>query len=317
MLRLQTWITVLTVGLMIGAATPALADWALALPDTVIVSGSVTRVRNLTSAALPSQAAEVVVHAGGTPGTLIGLNRRLILRKLVNAGLAHGVRFTGAEETTVIYAGSRLDEMVLRQEIRRTLQPLVPGGMPGAPASWFEFDLPQQDLWGTGDLSVSTSRSTELAPGRNPVRIRVTSGGQSSDFTVAVTLHHYGETATANRPLARGMTLTPDLFTWQWVDLSEADRDHVSSRLSLMGNSVARSLRLGDPLRQSDLKMSPVVQAGDQVELLVRRGPLVVSTKAFARQDGCLGQTIPVRNDLTGRLVNARVSGPGQVEWRN
>ncbi len=100
------------------------------------------------------------------------------------------------------------------------------------------------------------------------------------------------------------------------MDLAEQGNGLVTSRVALAGNSVARSLQLGDSLRISDLKQSPVVQAGDQVELLIRRGQIVVSARAYARQDGCQGQTIPVRNELTGRLVNARVCGPGQVEWR-
>jgi len=259
----------------------------------------------------------VVVHAGGTPGVAVPLDRRTVLRKLVQAGVAQGVRFAGSNNPVVVYSGRRLEETDLRREIRRAIQPLVPGGVPGAPASWFEFDLPGTDLYGGSDLLVTTSRTNQLSPGRNPVRVSISSAGHTSDFTVPVVLHHYGETAQANRPLSRGQVLTEDLFDWRWVDLAEGFRDRLVNRTSLLGNSATRSLQLGDVLRQSDLKPSPVVQTGDQVELLIRRGPLVVSTRAYARQDGCLGQTIPVRNDMTGRLVNARVCGPGQVEWRN
>ena len=83
-----------------------------------------------------------------------------------------------------------------------------------------------------------------------------------------------------------------------------------------MGASPTRNLKAGDYLRQSDLKETPIILAGDSVELRVNRGQVVVSVRALARQNGCLGQTIPVRNELTGRLVNARVAGPGLVEWR-
>ena len=40
------------------------------------------------------------------------------------------------------------------------------------------------------------------------------------------------------------------------------------------------------------------------------------TVRALARQAGCLGQIIPVRNEMNGRLVNARVLGSGSVEWR-
>ncbi len=58
------------------------------------------------------------------------------------------------------------------------------------------------------------------------------------------------------------------------------------------------------------------MRAGDAVEMTVIRGTVTVTVRATARQPGCLGQTIPVRNELNGRLVNARVAGPGLVEWR-
>ena len=46
------------------------------------------------------------------------------------------------------------------------------------------------------------------------------------------------------------------------------------------------------------------------------RGSVAVTLRCVARQPGTLGQTIPVRNELNGQLVNARVAGPGLVEWR-
>ena len=73
----------------------------------------------------------------------------------------------------------------------------------------------------------------------------------------------------------------------------------------------------GDQLRAGDLKPIPAIRAGDMVDLEIQRGGLTVTVRGLARQAGCLGQTIPVRNELNGRLVNARVKGPGLVEWRN
>ena len=116
--------------------------------------------------------------------------------------------------------------------------------------------------------------------------------------------------------MGRDQPLDEGQFEWRWVDLSEIPGGMVACRDQLRGASAARTMRAGDPLRTSDLKPTPVIRAGDPVELIVQRGGVSVSVRAMARQAGCLGQTIPVRNEMTGRLVNARVAGPGLVEWR-
>jgi flagella basal body P-ring formation protein FlgA len=69
-------------------------------------------------------------------------------------------------------------------------------------------------------------------------------------------------------------------------------------------------------LRQADLRDTPLVRAGDTVDLAVQRGSVVVTVRATARQDGVLGQIVTVRNDINGKLATGRVSGPGLVEWR-
>ena len=107
-----------------------------------------------------------------------------------------------------------------------------------------------------------------------------------------------------------------DRFTNQLQAVLSDAQSLAVGRECILGCSSARGLKAGHLLRMADLKETPVVLAGDSVDLRVIRGQVCVTVRAVARQDGCLGQNIPVKNELTGRLVNARVSGPGFVEWR-
>jgi flagella basal body P-ring formation protein FlgA len=160
-------------------------------------------------------------------------------------------------------------------------------------------------------------RAAPLAPGRNPVRCELVSGSGTFPFSVTAVLHAYGEVATARAPVRRGEVLLPDRFAWEWRDLAGVRGTAVVGREALAGASAGRSLAAGDLLLTGDLVATPVVRSGDRVELRVVRGGVAVRTMATARQAGCLGQTIPVRNELTRQLVNARIAGPGVVEWRN
>jgi len=166
------------------------------------------------------------------------------------------------------------------------------------------------------DWRVILDRRTPLAPGRNLVRVQVVAGDHRESFTASVVLHCFAEIGYAVRNIGKHTPLRADHFTWQWQDLAELPHGASAGRAKLEGASTTRGLTAGDLLRQADLQETPLILAGDPVELKVVRGKVSVTVRAFARQQGCLGQTIPVRNELTGRLVNARVAGPGLVEWR-
>jgi flagella basal body P-ring formation protein FlgA len=298
------------------SAALAGGSWRLDLPAEAHVSGIQVQLKDLVTAPVPAAQGDVILLGQGEPGTVATVDRRTILRKLVESGLAAGVIFGGAQSVTVHYEGSLIKSEDLRLAIRREVQPLVPVGQPGAPASHFDLHLPETTLPVTSDIQIEVLRNNPLVPGRNQVRVRVKSGGARQDLPVMVLLHTFGQIPTAQTAIKRETPLTPDLFTWQWLDLAEVAGQPITSQDQLLGNCAGRTLPAGDRLRLADLKPMPAIRAGDQVELQIQRGTLVVSVQALARQAGCLGQTIPVRNELNGRLVNARVTGPGLVEWR-
>lgn len=298
------------------ASAPA-AAWNLTLPDTVLVSGTKVTVADLATGPVPAAAAAVVVQAGGLPGTAVTVSRRTVLRHLVSAGVAGGVRLLGADQCVVVFAGHLVSTAELHEAVRVAVQPLVPAPRPGAPDSWFELELSERDLPSAGaDWDVVVRRSQVLEPGRNAVRCELTDGQHGEFFPATVVLHVYDEVATARLTVDREAPLAEDQFNWTWQDLAVVPSGLAVGRESLAGASAARSLTAGDGLRCSDLRDTPVIRAGDLVDLRVIRGSVAVTLRCVARQPGTLGQTIPVRNELNGQLVNARVAGPGLVEWR-
>lgn len=306
------------IGILLGCLLPqmAAAGWNLDLPETVVLDGDVALLRDVASGPVPAAARDLVIRAGLKPGSVVTVSRQDILRRLVTAGLAHGVRMTGARECRLEYYGRQLETEDLNREIRRLVQPLMPTARPGAPDSWFELEVPEAELAVAGDWKVAVDRKEGLEPGRNLVRIEIVNGDRRESFPATVILHQFGEVARAVKDLSREQPLKENLFTWQWQDLADLERGLAIGRSRVAGASLTRNLAAGAKLREADLKETPLILAGDSVELQVRRGQVAVTVRAFARQNGCLGQTIPVRSELTGRLVNARVAGPGLVEWR-
>jgi flagella basal body P-ring formation protein FlgA len=235
---------------------------------------------------------------------------------LVEAGLARRVKISGAEASVLVFDGRDIARDELEQAVRRALRPLVPAGPAGAPASWIDVVLPDLRLGAAGDWTVTLEGTPELQPGRNPVACRLTADGRPERFSVVVEYHRYGEVATARTDLRRDTSPEAGAFAWTWRDLAAIEPGRVTDRTALAGASLVRDLKAGDELRESDLVPTPVIRAGEAVDLTIRRGGIAVIVRAVARQPGSAGQTIPVRNEITGRLVNATVAGPGRVEWR-
>jgi flagella basal body P-ring formation protein FlgA len=297
------------------APAPASA-WVVDLPDSLSAGTGLVRLSDLSLTPVLPDAAGIVIADGGAPGETTMVTRQGVLRRLVVAGLAATVQMTGATRCVIRFGGGNLAPEALQAEAERVVNGLLPPTPAGAPAVWAAVTLPAGALSAAGSWSLESERREPLPAGRSQLRLVLRDGWQSRDLPVTVVVHAPGELAVARLGVQRDQPLDEGQFEWRWTDLSEIPGGMVVSRAQLQDASAARTMRAGDPLRSSDLKPTPVIRAGDSVELIVQRGSVAVSVRAMARQAGCLGQTIPVRNELTGRLVNARVAGPGVVEWR-
>ena len=304
----------LVVVLLLPAA--AAGAWTIVLPDSATATGPVVRLGDIASGPLPAEAAAILV-AEAVPGSDTALvTRQGVLRRLVASTLADGVQLAGAARCIVRFGGHALDPAALQAAAEQIVAGLLPPAAPGAPATWCEVTLPGAVGAVKGAWGLSCSRREPLPAGRSQLQLELADGWQTRTLPATVVVHLQGEVATARAGIARGAPLEEGLFEWNWRDLAGLPPGLVASRAALAGQSAARDLRAGEALRAADLKPTPVILAGDIVELLVQRGAVAASVRALARQAGSLGQTIPVRNELTGRLVNARVAGPGRVEWR-
>lgn len=298
------------------ATASAAAAWTVVLPDSVTVASGVARLGDLALEPVPVEVAAVLVAEAGPDGGTVVVTRQGVLRRLVAASLAGSVQLAGAPRCVVRFGGRTLDAGALEAEAARVIGTLLPAAAPGAPPVTCEITLPGGAMVVNGPWTLACGRREPLSPGRTQVQLELMDGWQARQVPATVIVHAHGEVAVARSAIERGSELAEGAFEWRWADLATAGPGLVSSRAALAGQSAARDLRPGEPLRSTDFRPTPVVRAGDLVELLVQRGGVAVSVRALARQAGSLGQTIPVRNELTGRLVNARVAGPGLVEWR-
>lgn len=301
-------------GLLAWTLPAAGAPWTLRLNREASLPAGPVRLRDVAPR-VPAEAGALLVHDGGRPGEVVQVDRRLVLRRLSAAGLAGDVRLAGATACRVRFRGRPVSADALEDWLREALAPWTPAGAGEAPATWLELEVkPPRAAVGPG-AGFELVEPRPLTAGRNLVPVRIRDGGQALRLTATVRCHVFGEVARAVAPVARGTVLLPGLFAWEWRDLAATDHGLVVGRAALAGRSARRDVEAGAELRDADLKETPLVRQGQTVELELQRGAVLVAVPCTARQEGCLGQVITVRNAIDGKLLPARVVAPGRVVW--
>jgi flagella basal body P-ring formation protein FlgA len=98
------------------------------------------------------------------------------------------------------------------------------------------------------------------------------------------------------------------------ADLDRQRRDVLTVREALAdfvaGDStleLAEPLQAGSPLLARSVKVRPVIRRGQTADALVQDGPLSITMKVEALEDGAPGQTIRARNPQTRRDIRGKV----------
>ncbi|MBD3221715.1 flagellar basal body P-ring formation protein FlgA [bacterium] len=306
-----------TAGLVIVTALVAWSQvaggWTLDLADSVSVGPGNVRVADLARAPVPAEAGDVVVLPGTRPGQSVTVARQTVLRRLVMAGLAHGVALAGAGSCVIEVAGEAVSDHELADRVREVLADHLPPAPAGAPATWLEITLPEIDLVTHTGWRLSWPDARPLEPGRNLLTMTLASDQRRRRLSVAAVVHAFARTPQAVAPLTRGQTVPPGSVGWVWTDLAGHRGEAIVDAAQLRGMVLVRDLAPGTAVTADDLEPQPMVQRGETIDLVVRRGRTRAVVQAECRQDGRLGQMVSVLNPMTRRLVVARVTAPGVV----
>ncbi len=153
-----------------------------------------------------------------------------------------------------------------------------------------------------------------LAPiGR--IHIKVSCEGRH-DWSLYVTteISYWLPVVVTNKRIQRGSILSSaDLNTAEW-DVSQLRAGYLTEPSAASGQRLRRTLAAGTALNQRQLEIMPVISRGDQVEIQVKSGALLVRAEGEALSDGRINQQIRVRNSKSERIVSAIVKAPNLVQ---
>lgn len=115
---------------------------------------------------------------------------------------------------------------------------------------------------------------------------------------------------TAAGYITRGQVVTENDITISMVDLLRFRRQGFSSTDLVVGAKTKKNVKLGDVIEQNDVC---VVCRNDSVLIQAQANGMNITTKGTALSDGSFGEQIRVKNDKSNRIIDAQVSGIGEV----
>jgi len=148
------------------------------------------------------------------------------------------------------------------------------------------------------------------------LRARIESAGASlGEVTLLLRAQLIRDAWVARQPANRGDLLDPSSMEIRRVDVLR-ERD-VLPATSLNGNlSFARSISAGRIVPWRDVPRRTLVRKGDIIEVAATDGPLSVTMKALAMQNGAAGDIVTVRNLESKKDISAQVVAEKRVQVR-
>jgi flagella basal body P-ring formation protein FlgA len=115
-------------------------------------------------------------------------------------------------------------------------------------------------------------------------------------------------------PLARGKVLAAGDVILAERDAGALPGGYLTTTDAAVGRVLRRNLPAGAVLSPALLESPVLVKRGQPVTLEAKAGAITVQMTGVAQADGALGQTIPVRNDSSRKVLQAVVRNEKSVQ---
>ncbi len=115
------------------------------------------------------------------------------------------------------------------------------------------------------------------------------------------------------RKIKRHQRITPDMLTKRTRRISSDWSSLATSIPEVLGKEAKRVIREGTVLTKNLYRAAPVIHRGDIVTVQVKSSGLTLTTSAYAKEEGSVGETVYIETLQGGKRVKANVQGPGLV----
>lgn len=153
-----------------------------------------------------------------------------------------------------------------------------------------------------------------ITRGHFGIDFRSKAGAEEVRFQMKALADEWKLMPVATRVVKRGSVITADDVRLSRINGTGVQNDAVHELGDIIGREAKRDIGEGQMFRSSSIEIPPVIRAGTRVSMVYRRGRLEAEASGVALEEGGERQIIKVKNEMSNRIVTARVLSPGVVE---
>jgi flagella basal body P-ring formation protein FlgA len=107
-----------------------------------------------------------------------------------------------------------------------------------------------------------------------------------------------------------------DFFT-DWYEITRLSGDFINDAREIEPDLVlARMLQKGQPIRTIDLTKKAIIEAGENITLVMNKSGFSIQILCIARQGGAIGEEIRCYSDENRKTYAATIIQKGLVQWK-
>ena len=151
-----------------------------------------------------------------------------------------------------------------------------------------------------------------IKAGRTSIGVRCNAEKKWSIFTLAV-IKVYETVIILSRPVHRGEIITRQHLALEKRDVSNLSGDYVTQVEQVENKQAARYIQAGAILGLRSFIEPRLINRRDKIIISAIRPAFTIQMNGVAMMDGTKGQLIRIKNENSGRIINATVIEPGVV----
>ena len=157
--------------------------------------------------------------------------------------------------------------------------------------------------------------SGEVRGGRLPVELSLVDNKRVvRKQRLFVSIDFYASTWATKVELESGHTLSKNDLHEIKIASKQLKRDQITNPDLIIGASLKRNLSANTPLKRSLLRIPKLIKRGAIVELIFRKGGILLTAAGEALGDGKRSDIVRVKNLKSKKIVTGRVIGVNQVD---
>ncbi len=151
-----------------------------------------------------------------------------------------------------------------------------------------------------------------IKPGRNSIGVRCNTDNKWSIYISAV-IKTYQSVLVLTQPLQRGDSITRQHLSLERRDVSSLRGDFISDIEQIQNKQAVRPMQTGTLLSMRNITEPKLIKRGDKITISSVLPDFAIRMNGLAMMDGVKGQNIRIKNQSSGRIINATVIEPGLV----